>query len=441
MEPIGVGQSGNFFWWEGVVEDNLDPLGAGRCKVRVLGHNTPLKTEVPTNELPWAYPMMPLNNPHGKIVALKPGTRIFGFFRDGATAQDLMMLGSINIGYDNPGQLDNYDEEITDPPTFTTGAGDVPIILAAPTPRVPLTWPKGDLGFVDDRLGTGGPIETQPKKAKVLSDANDDPARRGFLKHVDVGDYGPLQPNEINTPRLARGISEGTVSATHAQTLSVVNRLQTFSGSETSLLVPEPKTKFAAQYPFNTVEESDSGHLREIDDTPGAERIKETHRTGTFYEIHPDGTKVTKIVKDNFEVTIGDKSVKVEGVCAVEVVGEADFYCHEDVRIRTDKNAYVDTRFNAEVTVGMNADVTVGNDLMAVVERDLNARGKGDVLVIGEKEVKVVSKEDMLIAAGGEITFQDTTATAKNVDHIIEDHIKKKNRRVDASAGTVEVPD
>ena len=112
MEPQGVGQSGNFHWWEGVVEDNLDPKGAGRCKVRVIAHNTPIKLELGTVELPWAYPIMPLNNPHGKIVALKSGTRVFGFYRDGSLGQDLVMLGTMNIGYENPGKYDNYDEDI-----------------------------------------------------------------------------------------------------------------------------------------------------------------------------------------------------------------------------------------------------------------------------------------------------------------------------------------
>ena len=82
------------------------------------------------------------------------------------------------------------------------------------------------------------------------------------------------------------------------------------------LLCMNQNAPFEALYPFNTVEESDSGHFREMDDTPDHERIKESHRTGTFYEIHPDGTKVTKVIKDDFSVTIGDKGVKVDGgVC------------------------------------------------------------------------------------------------------------------------------
>ena len=31
---------GNFVWWQGVVEDRIDPLMLGRCRVRILGYHT-----------------------------------------------------------------------------------------------------------------------------------------------------------------------------------------------------------------------------------------------------------------------------------------------------------------------------------------------------------------------------------------------------------------
>mgnify|MGYP003338516584 CR=1 FL=1 len=60
------------------------------------------------------------------------------------------------------------------------------------------------------------------------------------------------------------------------------------------------------------------GDIFEIDDTPksrqdgkpekdGYERIHLYHRKGTFLEIHPDGTQVTKIVGDKHEIVVGEK--------------------------------------------------------------------------------------------------------------------------------------
>jgi hypothetical protein len=51
--------------WRGVVEDNNDPLKAGRCRIRILGiHTSKKKSEqtegVPTEHLLWAEPALPI---------------------------------------------------------------------------------------------------------------------------------------------------------------------------------------------------------------------------------------------------------------------------------------------------------------------------------------------------------------------------------------------
>ena len=43
------------------------------------------------------------------------------------------------------------------------------------------------------------------------------------------------------------------------------------------------------KYPFNNVYESESGHVIEIDDTPGYERINIFHRKGARFEINNEG--------------------------------------------------------------------------------------------------------------------------------------------------------
>ena len=371
----GLGSQGNFYWWEGVVEDNLDPLGIGRCRVRVFGSHTNEKDFLATEDLPWAYPVMPLNNPSNKTYGIKVGTRVFGFMRDGTSSQDMVMVGTINTGYENPGKGFDEEDAMADPP-----------VLASNPERT------GQFGFVDDREGAGNSvIEGHPRKTQVTMTATES-------SFVDQHDYYPLESgtNEPNTSRLARGKIEGTISEAHSSGLSEVKRA-------TSGTMAEPENPFAAQYPYNSVEESESGHFREVDDTPGAERIKETHRTGTFYEIHPDGSKVTKIVKDDFSVTIGDKGVKVQGVCAVHVVGQTELYCEENVTVKTDKTATI----VAEAAEVVAKTSTVDASDMAIVRADGN--------------VTVHSDKNMTLSAGGLITFKDGSGSASNVARIIRD--------------------
>ena len=87
-----LGQDG-FIWWIGIVEDIADPLRLGRCKVRCFGYHPPKKdTSVPTEDLPWAIAIHPLNTPN-LYATPKIGDWVFGFFFDGVSAQEPGILG------------------------------------------------------------------------------------------------------------------------------------------------------------------------------------------------------------------------------------------------------------------------------------------------------------------------------------------------------------
>lgn len=55
-----------------------------------------------------------------------------------------------------------------------------------------------------------------------------------------------------------------------------------------------PGDPYAAVYPDNKVTQTKSGHVIEIDDTAGAERIHIHHKSGSYVEFHPDGSVVIK---------------------------------------------------------------------------------------------------------------------------------------------------
>ena len=87
-----IGHDG-FIWWIGVVEDINDPLTLGRCKVRCFGYHPAKKTNlVPTEDLPWALAIHPLNTPN-LYGAPKLGDWVFGFFLDALSAQEPAILG------------------------------------------------------------------------------------------------------------------------------------------------------------------------------------------------------------------------------------------------------------------------------------------------------------------------------------------------------------
>jgi hypothetical protein len=73
----------------------------------------------------------------------------------------------------------------------------------------------------------------------------------------------------------------------------------------------EKPTEYAAKYPYNKTITTESGHVLELDDTPKAERIHVYHKSGSYIEIFPDGTIITKSVKDSVSVTLKDHAISV----------------------------------------------------------------------------------------------------------------------------------
>ena len=87
-----IGQDG-FVWWIGIVEDINDPLTLGRCKVRCFGYHPAKSTnQVPTEDLPFALTIHPLNTPN-LYASPKVGEWVFGFFLDSMSAQEPAILG------------------------------------------------------------------------------------------------------------------------------------------------------------------------------------------------------------------------------------------------------------------------------------------------------------------------------------------------------------
>jgi len=114
----------------------------------------------------------------------------------------------------------------------------------------------------------------------------------------------------------------------------------------------EPSTPYAAQHPYNKVTQTESGHLVEYDDTPGAERIHFFHRSGSFIEMHPDGKVVYKSMNDGFIISMADQNIKVKGKCNISVDGDANIYAKGEMNLQSDSDINVQTKkdFNVYAT-------------------------------------------------------------------------------------------
>lgn len=81
-----------FVWWVGEVENRIDPLGLGRCQVRIFGWHTQNKELIPSEDLPFAHPLYPINNSKS-FSSPMVGDWVVGFFMDGESGQFPIMFG------------------------------------------------------------------------------------------------------------------------------------------------------------------------------------------------------------------------------------------------------------------------------------------------------------------------------------------------------------
>ena len=353
-----MGKNG-FQWFVGVVEDRKDPQTLGRLRVRCLGYHTEVLDKLKTEDLPWAHVMNPITSATVSGIGQSPlgaveGTWVVGFFQDGADAQQPIIIGTL------PGVPDELPDTSSQKGFQDAVNGAYPKYKGeTDVNRLAVNSKSGYTS--DNRDGT----EDNPHSSLTIRRAD---------RTVGIGraDFNPVDITRANKGPLALSGDDGTA-------------------------FNEPETPYAAEYPYNHVYESESGHIREMDDTPGAERIHERHATGTGYEIHPDGDKVTRVKKDNYDLTYGQQFTHIRGTQSTTVNGGVKVFVNASGAGGRDATE----QFHYTIEVGNNANVNI----------QVN---KGDVnLITSDGNINMKSGKDINIEATNAIRIKSTTFDAE----------------------------
>lgn len=83
--------------------------------------------------------------------------------------------------------------------------------------------------------------------------------------------------------------TSGMIKGTADASAPVVTAPVTGAVMAPSIIVSQPATMMAAEYPNNAVRRTPGGHLEELDDTPGARRSARLHPSGAFQEVGDAG--------------------------------------------------------------------------------------------------------------------------------------------------------
>tara|TARA_Y100001936_G_scaffold116556_1_gene114045 strand:- start:113 stop:1210 length:1098 start_codon:yes stop_codon:yes gene_type:complete len=336
-----MGKDG-FQWFVGVVEDRQDPQKLGRVRVRCLGYHTEIHEDLKTADLPWAHPMNPITSATVSGIGQTPlgpveGTWVVGFFSDGADAQQPIIMGTL--------------------------------------PGVPNELPTkdGSKGF-QDRLNANYPkYKNEPDTNRLAVNDEENPHPTLTLRKAD------------------RDIAVGVANT------DITTVVDDIVQADQSAFWDEPETTYAAKYPFNHVMETEGGHLREYDDTVGAKRIHERHSSGTGYEIFDDGTKITRVKKDNYNIVSADEYCHIQGTARETIDG--------GLRVKVNNNAQASNNYAIEVGSGANVTIEVQNG-------DINLISQlGDVNLKAGKNMNIDVAQALNIKVGGAITETSKSKT------------------------------
>ena len=354
-----MGKDG-FQWFVGVVEDRNDPKTLGRVRVRCLGYHTEDLIKLPTKDLPWAHPMNPITSATVSGIGQTPlgvveGTWVVGFFTDGPTAQQPVIMGTL--------------------------------------PGVPKNLPsKGDTKGFQDVINANYPKYS------------DEPDVNRLAVNKLAGDEEENPHSTLTQRRATRETAVGT-----AQIDGVVGGVAPFPADlddDSGGKWDQPAIPYAAIYPYNHVYESESGHVREIDDTKDNERIHERHMTGTGYEIDSEGTKVTKVVKDNYNIISNDEYCHIQGTSRATI--------DKGLRVRVNSKGESGNNYNIEVGQGasLNVEVNGGNINMTTLNSGADA---GDININASRDLNMQVGRGMNIGVIGSIietsNFKTTSTT------------------------------
>ena len=151
-------------------------------------------------------------------------------------------------------------------------------------------------------------------------------------------------------------------------------------------------TDYQPVYPYNNITQTEAGHTFELEDTPGRERVRLNHRSGTFIEMHPNGDEVHKVYGDGYEIVIKNKNVLIKGACNITVEGDCN------MQVLKDFNMSVKGDYNLEVAGKMNQRVV------------------GDISISSDEDVSITANENFVgairMAASDNITMASDLVVA-----------------------------
>ena len=425
-----MGQDG-FVWFIGVVEDRNDPSSLGRVRVRCLGYHSSDITQLPTTDLPWAHVMHPVTDPcmHGMGNTpsfLVEGSWVVGFFRD-TEKQQMVIMGTLpgvpdeaadpRVGFNDPRGKNTNQEAYKGEPKY----GPYPV--------------DGDTYTMSSGHQVGEPDTNRLAQGETSETHNSLIARReNRLSGDPAGGPGGGTGIPTATQPYLKAVSDEAVQETRGY----------FEEPHPKGISSTSEPYKSGKYPFNHVFESESGHIREIDDSPGAERLFTQHKSGTFEEIHTDGTKVVKVIGDNYEIIAGGSNVYIVGDVNITTQGTVREYIKGDYHLEVEGNYTQKIHENLRTRVGASGKGNLEEEVMGNHGYHIKGFVRGNIGPLeasaapgeGDVDISIVGSETHIVGKKIKLHSEDTSLYNANTNMYIT---AKENLGMGTTSGIMSI--
>lgn len=396
-----IGKNTEFTWFCGVVEDRHDPIKTGRLRVRCLGFHTENKSLLTTADLPWATVMLSTQSPGISGLGTSPsflveGSWVWGYFRDSGHQEPIVCgslpgkpkyYGNPDVGFNDP--IRRSEEDIEDKAIEDYGADNEDDDNYHKS-----VYPRNINETDTNRLAVHNTeLEHGSLTARVLNRLDKNKPGEGWVS-IATADFDLLTAAD-GSEILASDSTSWSEPKIQYDGLGVLSE----EGEEIT-----PHT-YNAVYPYNHVFESESGHIKEFDDSYTIEiidgeevrtnyyRIHERHTSGTSYEMTNNGDLVTKVANDNYQLIAGTHNTNIKGNSDITINGRHKIFINKDGE---EENNY-------DIHVGKNANINIqvdqGDINMVTKDGRINVNAGGDynvkvggnytILVEGNKQEDV----------------------------------------------------
>ena len=180
----------------------------------------------------------------------------------------------------------------------------------------------------------------------------------------------------------------------------------------------EPESAYRGAYPYNKVTQTESGHIFEVDDTPGSERLHIYHKSGTYIEIDANGSVIKRTKGSSYEIIDRNGKISIAGRADISVNGACNIFVGND----------------ANIEVEGDTNITCHNDITAQAGGTFNLSAVEE-FNIRSKTVRIEADENMHVRADAAMTLQAKFINNKALESINDTAVN----RFTSVTGTVSI--